>query len=461
MDKKLIEWYEKYEQDARKVMHDIWEHPEYAMEESFAAATVEAFIKKHGFETKIFNAMKPEAEDASPNTVYATWGSGKPIIGILGELDSLKGLGNAYVPYQSPIPGCGHGCGHNLMAGSSVAAAAALKHALEEEKIEGTIIFIGCPAEETLNGKVWLAKGGYFDNLDLALIWHPGGRKLQFSPHTSAALTSILFEYTGKAAHGVIAWEGRSALDACELLNIGVNYLREHITPDCSVHYVYENGGGMPNVVPEHASVFYYIRSKDENNAALVERVKNIAQAAAMMTETELKMTLRTHCYGNYPTATLNEYVAYVAKLIRPLTYEKEDYEFARQIHKNFFGDEILEDSEELLPTEIEPLSKEKLEQIPYERGSSDVGDVSQILPTLQFGGLGEITGSPAHHWTITVAAGGPIGEKAAIYCSKIIAQSALDVFKNPELLKGFWEDFENGRKKRNLAPYEKCTFEI
>ena len=221
-----------------------------------------------------FNAKEPQSQSAPHNTVYAKWGSGKPVIGILGELDSLKGLGQENVPYYSPVPGCGHGCGHNLIAGCGAAAASSLKFAAEREDLSGTIIYVGCPAEETLDGKVWLAKWGYFDDMDVCLMWHPGGHELKFAGYTNMALTSILFEYFGKTAHGVRAWNGRSALDACELMNIGVNYLREHMTPECSIHYVYEDGGDMPNVVPEHASVFYYIRSRDEENRELVERVK-------------------------------------------------------------------------------------------------------------------------------------------------------------------------------------------
>lgn len=349
-------WYDKYETEARTLMHDIWEHPEFAMEEYYTAGRLAGFMKEQGFETRTFNAKEPQSQSAPHNTVYAKWGSGKPVIGILGELDSLKGLGQENVPYYSPVPGCGHGCGHNLIAGCGAAAASSLKFAAEREDLSGTIIYVGCPAEETLDGKVWLAKWGYFDDMDVCLMWHPGGHELKFAGYTNMALTSILFEYFGKTAHGVRAWNGRSALDACELMNIGVNYLREHMTPECSIHYVYEDGGDMPNVVPEHASVFYYIRSRDEENRELVERVKAVAQGAAIMTETKLKMTLRTYCRGNFPAIALNRYVYEEVKKIPPLTYSGEDYEFARKLHRNFFEEEPPEEPDALIPVKTSPV---------------------------------------------------------------------------------------------------------
>ena len=323
----------------------------------------------------------------------------------------------------------------------------------------GTIIYVGCPAEETLDGKVWLAKWGYFDDMDVCLMWHPGGHELKFAGYTNMALTSILFEYFGKTAHGVRAWNGRSALDACELMNIGVNYLREHMTPECSIHYVYEDGGDMPNVVPEHASVFYYIRSRDEENRELVERVKAVAQGAAIMTETKLKMTLRTYCRGNFPAIALNRYVYEEVKKIPPLTYSGEDYEFARKLHRNFFEEEPPEEPDALIPVKTSPVKD--WDSIPFFRGTSDVGDVSHILPTIQLSGLGEVAGTRAHHWTVTAAAGTAIGEKAAVYTSKIISQSALDILKNPGLVEGFWKDFTESRNARKMPPYEKCSFRI
>ena len=401
-------WYDEYETEARTLMHDIWEHPEFAMEEYYTAGRLAGFMKEQGFETRTFNAKEPQSQSAPHNTVYAKWGSGKPVIGILGELDSLKGLGQENVPYYSPVPGCGQ---------------------------------------------------GYFDDMDVCLMWHPGGHELKFAGYTNMALTSILFEYFGKTAHGVRAWNGRSALDACELMNIGVNYLREHMTPECSIHYVYEDGGDMPNVVPEHASVFYYIRSRDEENRELVERVKAVAQGAAIMTETKLKMTLRTYCRGNFPAIALNRYVYEEVKKIPPLTYSGEDYEFARKLHRNFFEEEPPEEPDALIPVKTSPVKD--WDSIPFFRGTSDVGDVSHILPTIQLSGLGEVAGTRAHHWTVTAAAGTAIGEKAAVYTSKIISQSALDILKNPGLVEGFWKDFTESRNARKLPPYEKCSFRI
>ena len=221
MNENIKSWFETHKEEVANLKKTFWENPETAFTEYVAAETTREFLLNHGF-TEV-NAFDAEEKGGKPNTVIAKWGSGKPVIGLLGELDALPGLGQDAVPYYSPKEGPGHGCGHCLMATAGVTSAVALREAMEKENIPGTLVYIACPAEETLAGKAVLARDGYFDDLDIGLIWHPSGSDMDFSTGmVMSATTNILFEFQGKTAHGGTAWQGRSALDAAELMNVGV-----------------------------------------------------------------------------------------------------------------------------------------------------------------------------------------------------------------------------------------------
>ena len=457
MNKFLQLWYDENEEKLRKLMHDIWEHPETAMEEYHTAEVTAAFLRKQGFEVRTFHAMDPENTSLKANTVYASYGKGKPAIGILGELDALPDLGNEAVPFKAPIKGPGHACGHNLINGCGVGAACALRFAMEKEGLKGKLVFIGCPAEESINGKVWLARGGFFDGLDVCMLWHPFGKAMTFSPVIYAAVSHVRFEFFGETAHGVFPWQGRSALQAAELMGIGVNFLREHLHPDCSVAYIFEDAGKAPNIIPDHASAFYYIRSRDQDHDELMERVKAVAEGAAMMTGTRCQMKIRTHCHGICPTVSLNRFIEKEAARIPPLTYLPEEYEYAARLHEAYFEKKAPADPEELIPSKILPVGNWEGE---YSRGSTDVGDVSQLLPTMQLEGFGAATGIATHKWAMTACTGMGIGEKAAVYVSKIIAQSGLSMLYDPDVIRGFWEDFHAYRKTHAIPVYIPGVYE-
>lgn len=451
MNEHLQEWYRNNEDRVRALAHDIWNHPESSMHEAYACQQVAQFMSQEGFTVKTAPVLP--GENAVVNTVYATYGSGKPVIGILGEYDALEALGQEAVPYQSAIDSPGHGCGHNLICACSVAAASALKAAMEAEQLQGTLVYIAAPSEENLSGKVYLASQGYFDDLDVCLCWHPGGMTTCFDNIVMTATTNIVFEFQGKTAHaGGAPWDGRSALDAAELMSVGVNYLREHMTPDCRVHYIYQDAGAAPNIVPEHASVYYFIRSRDENNGDLVQRVKNIAEGAALMTGTTMKYNTLTHCSGTVTSMALNQFCYQSALKVPALEYTEEEYAFARELYCNVTGAEQPLADEKLLPVNLHSPMENEL----FVGGSSDVGDVSHITPTIQVCGCGMVNKLPTHHWCTTATTGTSIGEKGAVYASKQLAQCGYDIFQTPEVIADFRQSWQQFKEEKNMPAYEK-----
>lgn len=447
MNEEIKKWFEENCESVIDLTYDLWSHPELAYFEHYGCEAVAAFMRKEGFNVKKVAAEAFEDAKVKPNCVIATWGEGKPVIGILGELDSLPSLGQEAVPYRKPISGPGHGCSHNLMGGGCVAAAAALKAAMEKEGLRGTVKLVDCPAEEAGDGKVRLAKKGVFSDMDVCLSYHPDNSCFSFDPWECMAIVCLDIEFHGIAAHAAMApWSGRSALDAAELMNIGVQYLREHITPDCSLHYVYCDGGAAPNIVPDHASLDYYVRAADEHLDDLLRRVIQIAKAAALMTDTEMEWHIKNATSGFISNVTLNNVVYDAARKIPKLAFSEEDYDFARTIYRNATGKEPPEESEQLISTVL----KAPCDETVFEAGSTDVGDVSHIVPVMHLKGGGRVLGLPSHHWTVTATAGMSIGQKAMLYSYQILAQAGYDMVKDPRLIVAVRKEFQ----EKNREPY-------
>lgn len=447
MNEAIKAWFEQNSQSVVDLTYDLWSHPELAFHEFHACQSVSAFLRTQGFTVKEVAAETYGDSNAKPNTVIATWGCGKPVIGILGELDGLPGLGQEAVPYPKPIAGPGHGCSHNLMGGGCVAAASALKYAMEREGLSGTVKLVDCPAEEAGSGKVFLARNGVFSDIDVCLSYHPDNSPFIFDAWECMAVTHLQFEFHGIAAHAaMMPWKGRSALDAAELMNIGVQYLREHITDDCSLHYVYRDGGEAPNIVPEHAALDYYVRAADENLDDLLRRVSIIAKGAAMMTETSVKWQIKSATCGFIPNIALNHIVYEAAKKIPVLKFTEDDYEFARVIYENATGNQAPEESEELIATVLKP----PCDKVTFTPGSTDVADVSHIAPVMHLTGSGRVMGLPSHHWTVTATAGMGIGQRAMLYSYKVLAQAGYDLIKNPQAIAIVQKEFQ----ERNNKPY-------
>lgn len=433
----ISEWYEKYSNEVTELAKKIWEASETAMEEYKSCKMTAEFMEKHGFKVKTFNCCDSTKE---PNTVVAEWGNGSPVIGFIGEYDSLPGMGQAVSPKREPIEGNGQGCGHSLMSPSCGSAAIALKAAMEAEGLKGTIKFFGCPAEETVEGKMHMVREGVFDGLDCCLAWHPQGRKLQIRENIQNSLTNMKVEFFGTSAHAAAAPEqGRSALDACELMNVGVNYLREHTEPTTRIHYSYLSAGEKPNVIPRYAALHYFIRTKDlKSNHEMFERVAKCAQGAAIMTETDYKITINAMVSGCIQISDFNQFFYESAAKVPPLTYTEEEMAFARELFTNMYEREP-EENEEIIATELIAPTHEHVNA----PGSTDVGYVTRMTPTSRMVGLGMITGTPMHSWGAVAAVGHPIGLKSAVYAGKCQAQCGYDIVKNPDVIKGWRKDLD------------------
>ncbi|MCE5235716.1 MAG: amidohydrolase [Clostridiaceae bacterium] len=375
MHASISKWFEQHDQEVKDLSRDLWEHPEAAMQEFYACERVAEFMRLHGFDVTELDILN---RGKKPNCVIAKYGSGKPVIGILGELDALNGLGNDSVPYRSERPGPGHGCGHNLLAAGCAGAAAALKLAMADEGLTGTIIYYGCPAEETLDGKVHMAGQGLFNDLDLCLTYHPATGPVMVSEGTTLASTNLQFKFYGTTAHAAAnPQDGRSALDAAELMNVGVNYLREHVTDDVRIHYVYINGGEAANIVPGYAELNYFVRSsKRENNNDVVQRVIDCAKGASIMTGTRYEAVLNAGCYEFLVNHKLAEVLYGAAGKVPDIVYTDEDRNFADQLYTHLKGEPP---KNPLLYTGLRPLVGAEY-RLP---GSSDLGDVSQMVPTV------------------------------------------------------------------------------
>lgn len=447
MNRVIEEWFLENEGEVWETARKLWEHPEVAYEEKKSCQTVAEYMESHGFEVETFCVR---SVDGSKNGLRAVYGKGKPVIGILGELDALPELAQEAVPFEKRKDGPGHGCGHNLLAAGCAAGAIAAKHVMERENLPGTIIFFGCPAEETISGKVIMASMGCFDDLDICLTWHPGGGPGFLIEFAGTALTNIVYEFYGKSAHAADnAYMGRSALDAAELMNVGSNYLREHVTKNVSFHYSYLSAGTAPNIVPEYAAVNYFVRADNRRTCdEVVERVTKIAKGAAMMTETSMKISSQIGCYEYLVNHRLNRAAYEAWSKIPPIEYSEEDRAFAEEIFKNIHGTEP-ENVKDVLRTDLVP---PKGVTDTTDSGSTDVADVTQICPTINLYGFGIVGRIPGHHWGVTACAGSEIGRKGMIFAAKGLAQLCYDALTDSAIIAESRAEFIESRK--GMAPY-------
>ena len=403
----ITNWLLEHEEDMIATAQYIWEHPETAYEEKLSSKCLGEYLERNGFEV--------EWNTANISTAFtAKWGSGRPYIGFLAEYDALAEIG--------------HACGHNLY-GTAVAGAAS---ALKEELKEGTIIVYGCPAEEILSGKIFMNQAGVFDELDLAVTWHPFDKN-RISNDIWQSIRVKNYTFRGRTAHAAKAPEdGRSALDAAELMNIGVNYLREHVPEGVRMHYAYKDNGIPANVVPDFAKTNYFIRSyKDSVTNDVEERVDNCAKGAALMTGTTVDIELVTSCKEMKVNRVLTEvYYEAMTKIPTP-EYTEEEIAFAAQITKDAGLDNGGVYFEGLYPLEDEP--------IPMPIGT-DVAEVSYKVPTITISAASICKGTPLHHWATTKQTGMSIGHKGMFYAARCMAEGTKLFFENPENLKKAWE---------------------
>ncbi len=457
MDQYLSEWFEQNTDRVYQLMRELWEHPELSLQEYHGCQVMKEFAQQEGFtHIETHAAQDWDNPQATPNTLIASWGSGKPVIAIVGELDALPNLGQKDVPHQEQIPGPGHGCGHNTMAGGAAAAAAAVRYAMEKEDLPGTIRLIQTPGEEIGRGKSYLGKHGAFSDVDMCLMWHPAPGPLDFSPVPQQVAIRVLFEFHGVTAHAAGApWNGRSALDAVQLMNIGCEFLREHSKKETWMHYNIVNGGAAPNVVPDYASVQYMFRCGDDYDTAvaLFERGIECAKGAAIMTGTTMEYHVDSVVPQFYYNLPLCKYVTEEAAKVPPLTYSEEDYQQVEELYRQVNGKEPPADREELLPTTYLPYREDRGD--PANGNCTDAADMTYFCPTLHCQGLARPKQCPGHHWSATFCAGTGAGMKAAVYAYKVLAQAAVDAYQDPSVVQACWDAFH----AMNIPPH-KCWLE-
>jgi aminobenzoyl-glutamate utilization protein B len=403
----------------------IWNFAELGYQEEKSSLLLQEQLKKEGFDVQAGVAGIPTA-------FVATYGSGKPVIGILGEYDALPGLATEAKPDFTPIAGQkgGHGCGHNLFGTASVAAAVEVKDWLKKSGHGGTIKIYGCPAEEGGSGKVYMVREGLFNDVDVVLHWHPGNQNAA-DASTSLANKNAKFRFRGIAAHAAASPEkGRSALDGVEAMNYMVNMMREHIPSDTRIHYVITKGGEAPNVVPAFAEVYYYARHKDRDILQSIwKRIENAAEGAAKGTGTKVEWEVLGGVYNLLPNTTLADVMHKNLQTVGGVNYTPEETAFAQKISETF-GDNR---------PPIENAAKvndfREASETTTSSASTDVGDVSWVVPTVGLSTATWVPGCAAHSWQSTATSGMSIGQKGMIVAAKTLAMTALDLYKTPTLI--------------------------
>lgn len=427
------------------ISDEIWDYAELSLLEYKSTAAYVKVLREQGFTVE-------ENLCGIPTAFSGSFGSGSPRIGILGEYDALSGLSQAAgATEKTPLVagGCGQGCGHNLLGAASLGAAIAIKEAIEAGKLQGTVIFYGCPGEEGCAGKTFMARDGMFRDLDAALTWHPGDTN-GIMTGTNAACIQVAYTFTGLTAHAAgDPYNGRSALDAAELMNVGVQFLREHMEARCSVHYSFADAGGLsPNVVQPTAKLIYMVRAGTVRKAkALLARVDNIAKGAALMTDTTVERYQIDGTSDTLSNGVLEQLLQDNLNEVPMPEYTAQEQEFAQALRNTYIvtGTPV--------QTEIPGLRREvaKLSEngtkaindfiVPYypsehfAPGSTDVGDVSWLTPTAQFTTATWPSEVPGHSWQIVSVGKTSLAHKGEIMAAKVLAGAVSDLMEKPEIL--------------------------
>lgn len=431
----------------------IWENPEIAYTEYKACEWTAEFLKKEGFEIEV-------GYGGVPTAIKATWGSGKPVIGFLGEYDALPGMSQKVSTTKDPIEegGAGQGCGHNLLGVACVGAVLGMKKEMEEKDLEGTIIYYGCPGEEVLTGKPFMARGGAFTEIDIAIAWHPGITN-ELTLGTMTGLNSAKFHFKGRTAHaGGDPHNGRSALDAVELMNVGAQYLREHVTDDVRIHYIITEGGVAPNIVPDKASVWYYVRALSRDGVVdSYNRLLKIANGAAMMTETEVDVEFLGGCYNTLQNEVLSDLIHKTMNEVELPEWTEEDLKFAEELNKvsaNY--DKMISSGKVPEGMHMHNIVNPIANRDGY--GSTDVGDVQHMVPGVMFTTATHNIGAAGHSWQITACAGSSLGMKGMLYAAKVMAVAGIKALENPDIIsdaKAEFKEVMNGKTYECPIPNE------
>jgi aminobenzoyl-glutamate utilization protein B len=422
----------------REIAHAIWKHAEVGYKEKESSALLQKALRAAGFDVKAGIAGIPTA-------FVASTGKGKPVIGILAEFDALPGITQDAVPERSPVKDrpAGHACGHHLFGTGSTSAAIAVKEWLEKTGRPGTLRLYGTPAEEGGAGKVYIARAGHFDDVDVVLHWHPDDVN-NASPNTSLANRSAKFRFYGQSAHAAGApEEGRSALDGVEAMNFMANLMREHMPQETRMHYVITRGGSAPNVVPDFGEVFYYLRHPEPRVLnQLWERLLKTAEAAALGTGTRVEHEVIHGAYSLLINETLARVVDRELRAVGGFEYTPEERAFAVKIQSTLMNPKPIESAAQVQPYRPE-----------HQYGSTDVGDVSWLVPTAGLRTATWVPGTPAHSWQAVAAGGTSIGHRGMEIASKTLARTAVALYQDPRLIRAARAEFERARGDFRYAP--------
>jgi aminobenzoyl-glutamate utilization protein B len=454
----IIQWLDANQARFIEISDAIWADPEVAWQEFNAAKMQADFLEAEGF--------RITWDIGDINTAFvAEWGQGKPVIGFLGEYDALAGLSQKNQAAQEPVVAGapGQGCGHNLLGTGCLASTVALARWLEANDVEGTVRYYGCPAEEQISGKTFMARAGAFDDLDAAFNYHPSSMNAP-GKGSAVAVNDLIFRFHGRTAHaGGSPHKGRSALDAVELMNVGVNYMREHVKEKVRMHYVITNGGDLPNVVPAFAEVWYFLRAPDRDELNhIAERVRKIAQGAALMTETTVEVIFRGACSSVLNNHYLADLQYQAMELVGPIEFTDEEKAYAQQINDAYPQEEPLDPFKHLqVPDEWRertdalkgaPLLGDNFpawDQFHIGTGSTDVGDVSWITPLSMLRTACFATGAAGHSWGIAATCGMSIGHKGMMHAAKVMALAATDLYADPDHLDKARQEFAASTRDR------------
>jgi aminobenzoyl-glutamate utilization protein B len=424
-----------------RMSDSIWGYAETALKEGKSSKILADYAEAQGFRVERGVAEMPTA-------FIATYGSGQPIIGILGEFDALPGLSQQATPEKAPVSegAPGHGCGHNLFGPASLGAATAIKELMQQGKLKGTIRFYGTPAEESIGGKIYMARAGLFNDLDICFDWHPADKN-EAVVQTSRALVDFIIKFKGKAAHASFdPWNGVSAVDAMEFYTHGLNYFREHVRPSSRIHYFMQKAGDAVNIVPDNAQIWTRLRDvKTEYVEDMYNRVMKIAEGAAIMAGATYTVELISGMHELIINRTGAKVLHDNMTLIGPIRYTAEETAFAQKIQEATGKPQVGIDGS------IQPLA-ETLEDPPG--ASSDVGDVSWIVPEISLGGVTAGKGVPWHSWAVVACGGMSIGHKGMAFSAKALAMTMVDAFENAAFREAVKKEFLERKGNRVYKPY-------
>ena len=441
LKKELLNSLEQKSSELISVSDNIWEAAEVAFREHKSADYLIKYAEENGLKVEKGLAGMPTA-------FTATYGEGKPVIGIIGEFDALPGLSQTTVPYKNELVegGAGHGCGHNLFGTASLGAAVAIKELIERGDLTGTVKFFGTPAEEKFFGKLWMIREGVFDDSDIIMDWHPGDQT-EANVQPSLALVDFMVEFTGQSAHASAdPWNARSASDALELYTAGINTFREHVRPSVRMHYHIQDAGQVVNVVPDYSRIWVRVRDiTKEGLAPVYEQVKKMAGGAAIMANVDHSVSLISGIHDLLPNRTGGAVMQKNLETLGDIQYSQEEINFAIEMQKANGKPALGIDGK------IRPL-RETLES--PGGGSTDVGDVSYNVPVVSLSATTAPKGVPWHSWSVVASSGMSIGHKGMLHAAKALGMTMIDIFKDKKLREQIKKEFDDRIGEYEYDPY-------